>query len=334
MSRFLGLVTALVVIAQPLVGAQAPPASQAPDHPSQPLAPTSVASPSFTSGVDVVTLTVTVTDQSDHYIRDLTRHDFTLSEDGVQQPVSFFGRSDVPLDLSIVIDTSASMYQNMAILKQGAIGLVRTLGRDDRVSVIEFRDVMRVLQPMTAQHGRAAAAIASLRPSGSTSLYNALYVTLRGMATVEAPAEVRRRALVVFSDGLDTSSLVTFEDVMEAARRAAVSVYVVSLHGPDHGERVQGFASEQDYNLRSLAEQTGACAFFPVTAMDIQQVYKTLAAELASQYALGYVPLNGSRDGGWRRVSVRVADRPGAHARARTGYYASRGAWLSSLLQH
>ena len=99
-----------------------------------------VTRPAFQTGVELVALTVTVTDTTNQYVRNLALDDFTVFEDGVAQPVSFFGVSDVPIDLALLIDASASMAPQMAMVRQAASGLLRTLKRGDRAALVEFRD--------------------------------------------------------------------------------------------------------------------------------------------------------------------------------------------------
>src|SRR5262245_57409751 len=106
--------------------------------------------PVFQTCVDLVALTVTVTDNSNQYVRNLSLGDFTVFEDGVPQPVSFFGVSDVPLDLALLIDASASMQPHLSMVRQAASGLLRTLNPGDRAALVEFRDQIALGQPMTA----------------------------------------------------------------------------------------------------------------------------------------------------------------------------------------
>jgi Ca-activated chloride channel family protein len=139
--------------------------------------------------------------------------------------------------------------------------------------------------------------------------------------------EVRRQAIAVLSDGEDTSSLVTFDDVLSLARRMGVSIYTVSLQSKYAGQRQlqEGkgrYFSESDYSMKMLARETGAQSFFPALATDLKSVYASIAAELASQYSLGYVPANARNDGRFRRVVVQIMSRPDLKPRTRLGYTA------------
>lgn len=142
-----------------------------------------------------------------------------------------------------------------------------------------------------------------------------------------ADGAMRRQAIVVLSDGDDTASVVAFDDVMELAKQSGVAVYTISLRADrlhlDVGARRDGF-SKSDFTMRSLAQETGARAFFPAAVGELVNVYSSIAEELANQYALGYTPKNVHRDGAYRRVSVQVVDPPGVRTRTRTGYTAPR----------
>jgi Ca-activated chloride channel family protein len=288
--------------------------------------------PTFRSGVDLVALTVTVTDAQRRLIGNLTAQDFQVFEDGVQQPVTFFGLADVPVDLALLVDGSASMLQTLPLARRAASGLLQSLRSGDRASLVEFRNTVRVTQPLTADLAKVESAIEGMTANGGTSLYNALYVTLREFqAQARTSAEVRRRSIVVLSDGEDTGSLIAFDEVLDLARRTGVTIYTVALKSElqvlrqrarQNGRR---YFSEADYAMRALADETGARAFFPDAAADLPGVYDTVASELASQYALGYVSRNPIRNGAWRRLVVRVAAAvQGVRPRTRTGYFADR----------
>jgi Ca-activated chloride channel family protein len=288
--------------------------------------------PTFRSGVDLVALTVTVTDAQRRLIGNLTAQDFQVFEDGVQQPVTFFGLADVPLDVALLVDGSASMLETLPLARRAASGLLQSLRSGDRASLVEFRNTVRVTQPLTPDLTKVEAAIEEMTAKGGTSLYNALYVTLREFqAQARTGAEVRRRCIVVLSDGEDTGSLVAFDEVLDLARRAGVTIYTVALKSELQVLRQRArqsgrrYFSEADYAMRALADETGARAFFPDAAADLQSVYDTVASELASQYALGYVSRNPIRNGAWRRLVVRVgAAVQGVRPRTRTGYFADR----------
>ena len=314
----------VVVVCCLVLPARAQTADTMPTAPA--LVQTSATPPTFQTRVDLVALTVTVTDTGNQYVRDLGLGDFTVFEDGVAQPVSFFSLSDVPLDLALLIDASASMQPQMTMVRQAASGLLRTLKPGDRAALVEFRDQIVLGQPMTDDLGRVASALESLSAHGGTSLYNALYVILRDFQKGSAnQSTVRRRAIVVLSDGADTGSLISFDEVLDLARRAGVTVYTIGMQSssPLVRSNARRFFSQTDFGLRTLAEETGARAFFPTTGTEVKHVYAAIASELASQYAIGYTSRNPHLDGAWRKVLVRIGSRPGVRSRTRTGYFAA-----------
>lgn len=285
--------------------------------------------PIFHSGVDLVVLPVTVTDSRQKYVGGLTRADFHVYEDGRVQEVAFFATDPVPLDLVILLDTSASMGPNLPVAQQAAIGFAHTLRTGDRGAVIAFSDTVRVLQPLTGDLAHLEAAIRRTAANGSTALYTALYVALKELGQQNLKTgEVRRQAIVVLSDGQDTHSLVTADDVLELVRRSGVAIYTIALRSgaaPPQGHAgFSWFVSESDYLMRTLAEETGGRAFFPLGIQDLIPVYSVIAEELASQFVLGYVSNNPLSVGAYRRVVVRVPSRPDASPRTRIGYLAAR----------
>ncbi len=164
-------------------------------------------------------------------------------------------------------------------------------------------------------------AIRRTTAGGSTSLYNAIYISLKELKKhqVRSTEEITRQAIVVLSDGEDTSSLVTFEEVLDLAKRSETAIYSIGLRSKEIGAN-RGF-KEADFVLRQLAQETGGRSFFPAEVEDLSGVYAQIADELSSQYTIGYTSKNSLRNGAWRRVVVQVA-RPNATPRTKRGYYA------------
>jgi Ca-activated chloride channel family protein len=275
----------------------------------------------FRSGVDVVSLNVTVTDPAGRYVTDLSREDFSVLEDGVKQDVTFFSRTSVPLAVSLLVDTSASMDDKIATVRAAASGFIAHLRPEDRTQLIDFDGRVTVLLPFTSAHPDLDRAIASLTTGGSTALYNAVYISLKELKKNQARSvdELRRQTIVLLSDGEDTSSLVSFDEVLDLTKRSETAIYAIGLRARDSSIG-KGY-SEAEFVLRQLTSQTGGRAFFPGTVADLPAIYSQIWQELSSQYLLGYSSNNLRRDGKWRRVTVR-ADRPGTSSRTRQGYYA------------
>jgi Ca-activated chloride channel family protein len=277
--------------------------------------------PSFRTAVDVVSMNVTVTDSSNRYVTDLTEKEFEIFEDGVKQDLILFNRSNLPVALSLLIDTSSSMEDRMTVAQDAAIGFVRKLRPSDLSEVIGFDSRAEVLQKFTNDTAELEHAIRRTVAGGSTSLNNALYISLKGLKKVPTKQEedVRRQAIVLLSDGEDTSSLVTFEDVLDLARRSETAIYAIGLMSDEPGQS-KGFR-EATYALKQLTNDTGGRAFFPADIKSLSSVYGQIYDELSSQYTIGYTSKNSRRDGAWRRLVIRVT-RPNVQARSKQGYFA------------
>jgi Ca-activated chloride channel homolog len=274
----------------------------------------------FRSAVDVVLLNVTVTDGAKRYVTDLELGDFTVQEDGRPQNITFFRKADVRMALALLIDSSASMERALATAQDAAIGFVRELGPADLATVIDFDSKVQVLAPFSADKSELEASIRSTVAGGSTAIYNAVYIALRELAKIRLTDEqegLRRRAIVVLSDGEDTSSLVTFDEMLDLAQRSDSVIYTIGLGVDTPGVRR---SADPSFVLTRLAQQTGGRAFFPTQAKELTGVYTDIRNELSSQYLLAYVSSN-ERTTRWRGVNVRVS-RPGLTVRTRQGYFA------------
>jgi Ca-activated chloride channel family protein len=283
----------------------------------------------FRTGVEIVALNVSVTDASGAPVQGLSEGDFAVLEDDVPQDVSFFAAVPAPIDLALLLDTSASMADKIASVQEAALGFTESMRPEDRVTVVDIKDTLRVLHPLNSDGAGARQAIARLTASGNTALYNGLYLTLRQLTTHRSVnGEVRRQAIVVLSDGDDTSSLVAFDDVMELVKRSGVAVYTITLRSPLEEQRLlvrsRASSAAAEYSMRVLAQETGARAFFPAAITELAGVYSTIADELARQYSIGYSPTNARLDGTYRRITVHV-ERPGVRTRTRAGYMAAAG---------
>ena len=277
----------------------------------------------FRAGVDLVSLNVTVTEGTTRYVTDLTADDFSVFEDGVKQDVTFFNRTNLPIALALLLDTSASMDTKLPTAQEAAIGFSRRLRPQDLAEVIDFDSRVIVVQNFTNSASELEVAIKKTSAGGSTSLYNAVYIALKDLkkAVAKNTEEIRRQAIVVLSDGEDTSSLLPFEEVLDLAKRSETAIYAIGLRAPDGpGTTTKGF-KEAEFVLRQFAQETGARSFFPSQLSELAGVYGQISDELSSQYTVGYTSRNPKRDGSWRRVVVRV-NRPNLTSRTKLGYFA------------
>jgi Ca-activated chloride channel family protein len=275
------------------------------------------------SGVELVSLNVTVTDGAGKYAIDLTEPDFEVYEDGAKQNLTFFSRTQQPIALALLLDTSASMDERMGIAQEAAIGFAKQLHKDDQAEVVDFDSQVRILQGFTNDSAALEKAIRQTTPNGSTSLYNALYIALKDLKKVKAEttSDIRRQAIVLLSDGDDTSSLIEFDQVLDLAKRSETVIYAIGLR---QGEIARREFKEAEFVLKQLANETGGRAYFPTDARELQKIYQSIWDELSSQYAIAYSSPNPKRDGAWRRIQVRIG-KPGMTARTKLGYYGPTG---------
>jgi VWFA-related protein len=285
--------------------------------------------PAFRSMVDLVALNVTLTDQRHEMVGGLAADDFAVFEDGVLQELSFFAAGRIPLDMAILLDTSSSMSQTLATAQTAAIGFVETAVAGDRVSVIEFNNGANIVHPLDGDIALASSVIRRTTAHGSTALYNGLYMAMTEMVrSRRTTKEVRRQAIVVLSDGQDTASLVQYEDVMALARESGIVLYTITLLSNFEARQLLNTKnkaySQPQFVMRSFAQETGGLSFLTQDARELKGIYGKIANELTQQYTLGYVSKNQKRDGAFRRIDVRVVNRPGVIARTRSGYQGAR----------
>lgn len=292
-------------------------------------AATLAGTPVFRGTVDLVSLNVTLTNGHNQPVGGLTAGDFSIFEDGVQQDLSFFSSARLPMDVAILLDTSSSMSPVLTVAQDAAIGLVESAQHADRVSVTEFNDRANILHTLSSDMDGAIRAIRATSPRGSTALYNGLYIAMTEMVRSRRNTQdIRKQAVVVLSDGQDTSSLVQYEDVMELANQSGIVLYTILLLSPFDARQLNDLKtskfSQSLFVMRSFADATGGVTFLTSNVRDLQGIYSKIATELAQQYTLGYMSTNARRDGQFRRIVVRVIGHPDVRTRTRSGYQAPK----------
>jgi Ca-activated chloride channel family protein len=271
--------------------------------------------PAFGSAVEVVRLDVSVLRRDGSFVTDLGESDFEVYEDGRRQALTTFVHRELPVSLVLLLDASGSISNRLSLSQAAATGFLETLRPEDEASVIEFNDAVTVLQPATSDREALRRAVGRIAAGGTTALYNALYVTLRRLPRTSDDRTLRRRAVLLLSDGEDTGSLVWEEQVIELARRREATIYVIDLR-PQNDPR-----NHSAQLLRLLAEESGGEVHHPDSVRDLDAVYARIGLELRSQYTIGYVSSNATGDGRWRRIEVRVRRGRDLLVRHRTGYY-------------
>jgi Ca-activated chloride channel family protein len=262
----------------------------------------------FTSGVNLVEVYATVTDQRGAPVRDLTAADVRIREDGSPQTISAFTAGEFPLAVAIALDRSFSMgtgrTSRLDTAKSAARAFIEALKPADQVMVIAIGSETTVVAPLSTKHEAALAAIDRLDAWGTTPLYDALAGALDAIQSAKG-----RRALVVLSDGSDRYSDISAAVLVDQVRRRDVLVYPVAI------------GSERPAVFAELATASGGRSFFQSDPRELSATLTSIATELRSQYLLGYTPARpAGAEPSWHSIEV-VVNRPGVRVRARDGYY-------------
>ncbi len=286
-------------------------------------AASSAQGPVFRSGVDLVTFGVTVVDRRGNFVTDLTPADFTVIEDGRDQKVQYFsgGVSDgaPPLlgaeelgrkHLGLMLDTSGSMEVDLKLARSAAIKFLNLLPEAQDITLVDFDEEVRITRYPQRDFARLVERIRRRKPDGWTALYDALGVYLDG-----ADQQDGRKILVMYTDGGDTRSELSWSDTLTLLRASDVTVYAVGLV-----EHTGSARNELRMRLQQMTETTGGLAFFPSELDDLDSAYAKILEEIKAQYHLGYASTNAVQDGAWRKVEIRVK-RPDVKIRSRKGYF-------------
>ena len=261
--------------------------------------------------VDVVQVTVTVTDGRGRFVRDVPQSSFHVSEDGHPQAITHFASEDVPLELVAAVDISGSMAPAMPRVKSAVKQFLGEVPPQDQVTLLGFNDNIFTLTRKTTDPAERTRAVDRLAPWGSTALYDVL---LRGVEILGR--QTGRKALVVFTDGEDQGSHATIKDVERRLQSSDITLYMI---GQGRGVTMEPLKKI----MERLATPTGGRALFTDSAEDLQVAFADLLDELSNQYLLGYQSSNTRRDDAWRKIKVDV---DGHHdVRARQGYRALAG---------
>jgi VWFA-related protein len=293
-------------------------ATLVPAHAQQP-PPAQVVPKPFTLevDVDVVSVTAVVFDKAGRPVRGLGTKDVELFENGVKQEVSYFREASslgdpserVPLSVVLVLDTSGSMTENMRFLQEAVLNFVYKLEEVDTALVVSFNESVKGSAEFSADTDRLERFVEGLQAWGGTSLYDAIHYSLGRIK--DAPG---RKALIVFSDGADTTSQLQDRDVVDYARAVEATVYSIGFKG-------SGFmASSPRGFLRKIATETGGQFFAPDKVSELIKVFNEISNELKNHYLLAYTPKR-EPDGSWREIALKVS-RAEAQVRVRKGYFA------------
>jgi VWFA-related protein len=259
--------------------------------------------------VEVVQVTVTITDDAGRFIDGVPRPAFRIFEDGKPQTVSYFSSAEVPLELVVAVDISGSMTTVMPKLKAAVKKFLAAVPARHEVTLLGFNDTVFALTRKTTDPAERVRAVDRLAPWGATALYD---VIVRGVDMLGRRSG--RKALVIFSDGEDQGSHVAIEDVERRLQASDVTLYMIA----------QGRGITQEYlktAMQRLTRPTGGRTLTTDSIEALEGAFAELLDELSNQYLLGYQPTNSKRDDSWREIQVEVAGHK--NVRARQGYRAT-----------
>jgi Ca-activated chloride channel family protein len=272
----------------------------------------------FRAGVDLVHFGVSVVDKQGKPVVGLTRDDFQVVEAGKKQAVQFFSAGNPeeapPLHIGLLLDTSGSMAGDLKDARTAAVKFVNTLDHAADVTLVDFDTEVRVARFAPESYPRLVERIRGRKPDGWTALYDAIGVYLNGAQQQEG-----QKVLVLYTDGGDTRSSISFSEMLDLCKASDVTVYAIG-----YMERQGSGRMQQRNELERVATLTGGQAHFPGAAKDLDGVFEKIREELAARYTLGYLSSDLRTNGAWRSVEIKLLrpDLKGVRLRTRTGYFA------------
>jgi VWFA-related protein len=293
--------------------------------------------PTISVSVDIVNVLASVRDRHGALVPNLEKKDFTVYEDGKQQEIKYFSRdTDLPLTIGLLIDVSASQRNLLDIERTAASQFfANVLRKKDEAFLISFGEESELLQDFTnsprlltdgMKDLHVSSGVGGLGPgpvptSGDprgTVLYDAVYLA----SNDKLRTEVGRKVIVVITDGVDEGSKLNIDAAVEAAQKADAAIYSIEYSDPSaYGGFGFGFGGGGDSALHKLSDSTGGHVYRVDRKHPLNDVFKELQEEMRSQYSIGYTPLNDAKDGTYRRLEIKVADK-NMKVQARKGYYA------------
>ena len=293
----------------------------------------------------LIQVPVSVMDKDGKYIPNLAEQDFQIYENGVRQAISDFGSTETPFHVMMMLDVSGSTTFRLDEMHDAAITFVNQLRPQDEVMVVSFDKAVKVATEFTNNRDELIRAILSTRTGGATRLFDAV-----DLAVTERLSKIEgRKAIVIFTDGLDTASrLAKVEEVIDHVEESGALVYPVcydtfaDMQVPSSIAKqiplIAATRSKTNYEyglgfLKEIAKRSGGRFYDVENITDTKQVFTNIAEELRRQYRVEYYPSNSARDGSYRRIRVTV-NKPGVVIRARQGYRAPDGDGATSIPQN
>jgi VWFA-related protein len=278
--------------------------------------------------VPVVSINVTALDGKDNLVNNLNKNDFLIYENGVPQEIRFFSPVSTPYHVFLLFDSSGSTLNNRDFMRNAAAKLIDNLRPQDSIAVGSFADDFRLNLRWSTDHKKAAAtleAIARPNESQETHFYAALDRVLRN----EFKGVVGRRAVVVLTDGEDTSLLYESKaatTVLRSSREQRIPVSIVVL--PKESATQLFFENSLAYfevvrfNMQRIVDNSGGEILFSKNLSEVELLYEQIGRRLGTAYSIGYVPSNSLKDGAFRKIEVKSSRNNLRLIQSRQGYYA------------
>lgn len=260
----------------------------------------------------------------------LEQKDFAVTEDGRPETISFFGTTDVPFDLVLLLDLSGSTEGKRDLIRKSTQRFIEAARPSDRLAIVTFANNANVVSPLTEDRKQLLHSINKIEGTGGSNIWGSLKFTLDEVIGPKTLA--RRRAVVLMTDGLDNglggfiASEISFADLVEAVRRndtLIIPIYLDTGGYSGRGDFGKKMLENARKTLELLADESGGLFYKARKIEDLNGVYAQVIEDLGKVYSLGYKPTNAKRDGSWRAVTIQIPNQPDLKARARPGYYAN-----------
>ena len=272
----------------------------------------------FSTDTKLVILHATVLDKSGHLVTNLPQSAFEVYENGKLQPIKVFKREDIPVSMGIIVDNSGSMRDKRTKVESAALALVKESNPEDEVFIVNFNDEAYLDQDFTSKIEEMKQGLTKIDSRGGTAMRDAIRMSIDHL---KEKGKKDKKVLLVVTDGNDNASMMSLENLVQAAQENETIIYAIGLLSEE--ERRE--ANRAKRALISLVEATGGQAFFPKETSEVEAIAHRLARDLRNQYTIGYTPLDTALDGKYRTVKV-VANGPNKPVvHTRSGYYAGAG---------
>lgn len=310
-------------VLRPLSSGQSPARSSSPQ-------PTPPAVTIFKVDVNMVLVEVGVHDEHGRAVGSLTRDDFRVFENGKEQTIASFSHEELPLAVALVVDNSSSIMAALDQLRAGSLNTLALLQPDDRMAIFSFGEKPELEEGLTSNHQTLSVDLWALSPYGGTALNDALYEAALYLGR-EAPQ--RRRAVILVSDNEPSDEETrTVPQVVQAAQQSGTPIYSIKVGYLEHSRGFfQAHSQERLHDVEKICRQTGGELIDTRNGMSVSSAMETILTWLKQGYTIGYYPSNGTRDGTYRSIEVRLNQNTTKHGPkytiyARPGYFAPSAA--------